>query len=100
MSRFKLSNLTPKRAAQIRRGVVSGNILMDSLADDPLERRDPNLPYWIALKLTTYVNEVESFLESEALHRTVIRRAKRFMSKDQFCHLCQFMGCGAELAQP
>lgn len=89
MSSFKLKNLTPQRAAEIRRGIVSGKILVDTVTNPSSGLTGANKGVWLAKKLDNYSASCETYLEREALHRTVLSQAaKKFSSAeaDAFCH--------------
>lgn len=75
--------ISTKRAKQLRRGIISGQILSRQLEAMFEDRPTDVFIYWAALKIRAYVSETESFAESEALYTTVLPVLKRLLDKKE-----------------
>lgn len=74
--------ISTRRAKCLRRGIVSGQILVKQLEEMFQDRPVDVFIYWAALKIRAYVSETESFTESEALYRTVLPVLNRLLDKE------------------
>lgn len=82
--------LSTKRAREIRRGIVSGQILSRQIDKMAQEIPKDVFEYWVGLKLRSYVAEAESFAESDALHVTITPTLAKHLSQNEIKQVLWF----------